>query len=94
MSIIEDNNFSPISSRIIVLDDKNEKKKIEILVDDDTYVSTFKKKDLEYSLSSLMNEDFSIIGIIKRSVEEKGKLKNELVIWIEVKVLLQRINEF
>ena len=27
MSIIEDNNYSPISSRIIVLDDKNEKKK-------------------------------------------------------------------
>ncbi|WP_256440641.1 hypothetical protein [Methanospirillum purgamenti] len=41
-----------------------------------------------------MNEDFSIIGIIKHSVEEKGKLKNEPIIWIEVKVLLQRINEF
>ncbi|MDX8550915.1 hypothetical protein SCF23_11015 [Methanospirillum hungatei] len=73
---------------------KTRKKKIEILVDDDTSVSTFKNKDVEYSLSSLMNEDFSIIGIIKHSVEEKGKLKNEPIIWIEVKVLLQRINEF
>lgn len=92
LDINEDNHPSVDTSRIIVLDENITMKKIGILVDDVTSVSTFEKSQVDYASSSLIIENSSIIGIIKRSIEEKEKIKNELIIWINIKQLLQDIN--
>ncbi|HNX16913.1 MAG TPA: chemotaxis protein CheW [Methanoregula sp.] len=80
------------ASRIIVLDDKLTKSKIGILVDDVTSVSTFEGKHVDYTSASLSHEDTAIIGIIKRKVKVKEKEINELIIWIDIKKLLEDLD--
>lgn len=92
LNIKEINQTSTDTSRIIVVDDKITMKKIGILVDDVTSVSTFEKNRVDYTSSSLIKGDSSIIGIIKRSVEEVDRIKNELIIWLNIKQLLQEMN--
>jgi purine-binding chemotaxis protein CheW len=80
------------SSRIIVLDDKIAQSKIGILVDDVTSVSTFEGNQVDYTSASISHEDTAIIGIIKRKVRVKDKEKNDLIIWIDIKKLLDDVD--
>jgi len=79
------------SSRIVIPDDMVTKKKIGILVDDVTSVATFESNQVDYTPKSLIKEDSSIIGIIKRAVLVNEKEKNELIIWLDIKHLIQGI---
>lgn len=81
--------------RIIVLDEKNTKSKIGIMVDDVLSVSTFDLKDVDTKSASEIGEDMSILGIIKKSIREKDtdKAVNELIIWIDIKQLLKDIDQ-
>ncbi|MDD1694685.1 MAG: chemotaxis protein CheW [Methanoregula sp.] len=91
LNITEESIKSLEASRIIVLDDKMASSKMGILVDDVTSVSTFEGNRVDYTSSSVNKEDSSIIGIIKRKVKVKDKEKNELIIWIDLKQLLNGI---
>ena len=75
-----------------MLDNKITGTKIGILVDDVTSVSTFEGKQVDYTSASVSKEDTAIIGIIKRKVKVKEKEKNELIIWIDIKQLLEGID--
>ena len=92
LNIPADVQVAAESSRIIVLDDKITKSKIGILVDDVTSVSTFEGNHVDYTSASVSKEDTAIIGIIKRKVKVKDKEKNELIIWIDIKQLLDGIS--
>ncbi len=72
-------------------DDKITATKIGILVDDVTSVSTFEAKQVDYTSASISNDDTSLIGIIKRRIKVKDKEKNELIIWIDIKQLLEDV---
>jgi len=92
LNIPEESKVAVESSRIIVLDDKITKSKIGILVDDVTSVSTFEGNHVDYTSASVSKEDTAIIGIIKRKIKVKDKEKNELIIWIDIKQLLEGIS--
>jgi purine-binding chemotaxis protein CheW len=92
LNITDASTKSVESSRIIVLDDKITKSKIGILVDDVTSVSTFEGNQVDYTSASISHEDTSIIGIIKRKVKVKDKESNELIIWIDIKKLLDDVD--
>jgi len=79
------------SSRIMVLDTSVTGAKVAILVDDVTSVSTFEGREVDYASANADREDSAIIGIIKRKVKVKEKEINELIIWIDIRKLLQGI---
>ncbi|HNX17516.1 MAG TPA: chemotaxis protein CheW [Methanoregula sp.] len=92
LNITDESRVAAEASRIIVLDDKITKSKIGILVDDVTSVSTFEGTQVDYTSTALTHEDTAIIGIIKRKIKIKDKEKNELIIWINVRMLLEDID--
>jgi purine-binding chemotaxis protein CheW len=92
LNITADNTVAMDTSRIIVLDDKITRSKIGILVDDVTSVSTFEDGQVDYTSASVSKEDTAIIGIIKKNVKIKDRDTNELIIWIDVKQLLNDID--
>ena len=47
---------------------------------------------MDYTSASVSKEDTAIIGIIKRKMKVKEKEKNELIIWIDIKQLLEGID--
>jgi purine-binding chemotaxis protein CheW len=90
---ITEGSAAPVeSSRIIVLDDRIARSKTGILVDDVTSVSTFERDQVDYTSTSVSQNESSIIGIIKRSVRVKDKEVNELIIWIDIRQLLGNID--
>jgi len=80
------------TSRIIVLDSAITRSKTGILVDDVTSVSTFEEAQVDYTSASVSNEDTSIIGIIKRKMKIQDKESNELIIWIDIRKLLEDVD--
>lgn len=91
LNITTGDSVAKDTSRIIVLDDKITRSKIGILVDDVTSVSTFEGGQVDYTSASVSKEDTAIIGIIKKRVKIKDREANELIIWIDVKQLLNDI---
>lgn len=92
LNITEASTKTLEASRIIVLDDKITKSKIGILVDDVTSVSTFEGNQVDHTSASISHEDTAIIGIIKRKIKVKDKETNELIIWIDIKKLLDDLD--
>ncbi|MCQ8893119.1 MAG: chemotaxis protein CheW [Methanolinea sp.] len=93
MNIAEASTQPEESCRIIVLDEKNTKSKIGIMVDDVLSVSTFDIKDVDTKSAAEVGEDNWILGIIKKKAKEKEKEVNELIIWIDIKQLLKDIDQ-
>jgi len=95
MRITEASDQPEENCRIIVLDEKNTKSKIGIMVDDVLSVSTFEMKNVDTKSASEIGDEMSILGIIKKSVRDKEKDKetNELIIWIDIKQLLKDIDQ-
>lgn len=89
LNIVETGIVGAESSRIIVLDDRMTRSKIGILVDDVTSVSTFEANQVDYTSAAMNKEDTAIIGIIKRKVRIRDKETNELIIWIDIRMLLR-----
>lgn len=79
--------------RIIVLDEKCTKSKIGIMVDDVLSVSTFYMKDVDRTSAADLGEGMSILGIIKKTVKEKERDINELIIWIDIVQLLKELEK-
>jgi len=93
MRITEASEQPEENCRIIVLDEKNTKSKIGIMVDDVLSVSTFDMKNVDTKSASEIGDEMSILGIIKKSVKEKEKETNELIIWVDIKQLLKDIDQ-
>lgn len=95
MNINEASGQPEENCRIIVLDEKNTKSKIGIMVDDVLSVSTFDMKDVDTKSASEIGDEVFILGIIKKSVKDKDseKTTNELIIWVDIKQLLKDIEQ-
>lgn len=95
MHINESSGHPEENCRIIVLDEKNTKSKIGIMVDDVLSVSTFDMKDVDTKSASEIGDEMFILGIIKKSVKDKESEKetNELIIWVDIKQLLKDIEQ-
>lgn len=93
LNIVEKSNQPIENSRIIVLDEKLTKAKTGILVDDVLAVSTFEHGDIDSTSASGAKEDAAILGIIKKRLKEKEQERNELIIWIDIRHLLEDIGQ-
>jgi len=93
LNIVEKSDQPIENSRIIVLDEKITKAKTGILVDDVLAVSTFERTDIDNTSASGGQEDAAILGIIKKKIKEKEQERHELIIWIDIRHLLQDIGE-
>lgn len=92
LSITDDRRLSQEASRIIVLDERITNAKVGILVDDVTSVSTFGADQVDHNSAAITGNNSTVIGIIKRKVNLKGKEINELIIWIDVRQILEGID--
>lgn len=79
-------------SRVIVLDKTVSEKMIGILVDDVYSVTTYSKKDIDQEAHSSNEGSRDILGVIRKHRKDgMGKDKNILVIWLDIKKMIQRI---
>jgi purine-binding chemotaxis protein CheW len=94
LAITETSGIPEEDRRIIVLDEKVMGKKIGILVDDVTSVSTFEAAQVDCNRDTFLTDGSSatILGIIKKKDRDKDRDQNELIIWIDVKKLLEEIS--
>jgi len=79
------------NSRIIVLDSTVTKAKTGILVDDVTSVSTFENSQVDYTSGAMNAEDTAIRGIIKKKVKVQDRETSELIIWLDIRKLIENI---
>lgn len=75
-------------SRFIVLDDSVTSTKTGILVDDVTSVTTVPVSDIDQTSHS-GDESSYILGIIKKASDNRDDARKELLIWIDIKTLLE-----
>lgn len=75
-------------SRFIVLDDSVTSTKTGILVDDVTSVLTIPASDIDQTSHS-GDESSYILGIIKKASDNRDDTRKELLIWLDIKTLLE-----
>ncbi len=81
-------------SRIIVLDKTVSEKMIGILVDDVSSVTTYNKDDIDQDAQSSNESHRDIIGVIRKHKKEGGgKDKSTLVIWLDIKKMVERVEK-
>lgn len=81
-------------SRVIILDKTVSEKKIGILVDDVSSVTTYSKEDIDQDARSSSHSERDILGIIrKRRKGSGGDNKSTLVIFLDMKALIGRVEK-
>jgi len=81
-------------SRVIVLDKTVSEKMIGILVDDVSSVTTYSKEDIDQDAQSSNESHRDIIGVIRKHKKDAGgKEKSTLVIWLDVKKMIGRVEK-
>lgn len=81
-------------SRVIILDKNVSEKKIGILVDDVHSVTTYSKEDIDQGAQSSSQSNRDIIGVIRKIRKDtQGKEKSTLVIWLDIRKMMGRIEE-
>lgn len=88
MNMKQTSQHAETSSRIIVIDNTITKSKIGIIVDAVLSVSTFPRSDLDESASSTVDNQL-INGIIRKKTKIKDSLSTDLVIWINIRSILE-----
>jgi len=88
MNMKQTSSHAETSSRIIVIDNTITKSKIGIIVDAVLSVSTFPRSDLDESASSTVDNQL-INGIIRKKTKIKDSLSTDLVIWINIRSILE-----
>lgn len=79
-------------SRVIVLDKTVSEKMIGILVDDVSSVTTYAKEDIDQDAQSSSESHRDIIGVIRKHKKDgAGKDKSMLVIWLDIKKMVERV---
>ena len=74
--------------RIIVLDEAMTRSRIGVLVDDVTSVTTFDATQVDRTSASLQQAENAVLGILKRRTRVRDREANELIIWIDIRGLL------
>ncbi|WP_440950456.1 chemotaxis protein CheW [Methanosphaerula subterraneus] len=92
MNIPEETEVQEEDCRVIVLDDRITKSKIGIMVDDVSSVSTFSLAQVDRTAIAETSADTHILGIIKKQTRIKERDITELIIWIDIRHLLETIN--
>lgn len=81
-------------SRVIVLDKTVSEKMIGILVDDVSSVSTYTKEDIDHDAQSSNESHRDILGVIRKHRKDGvGKEKTILVIWLDIKKMIGRVEK-
>jgi purine-binding chemotaxis protein CheW len=80
------------NQRIIVLDEKHTSIKTGIIVDEVSSVSTYDQNAIDRTSSSLNLEDSVILGIIRKKMIVRDKTESQLVIWIDIRKILETIS--
>ena len=81
-------------SRVIVLDRTVSEKMIGILVDDVSSVTTYSKEDIDQDTKSSSESHRDIIGVIRKHKKDgEGKDKSTLVIWLDIKKMVGRVEK-
>jgi purine-binding chemotaxis protein CheW len=93
LNIVEKSDLPEENGRIIVLDEKITRAKTGIMVDDVLAVSTFERGDIDSTSASGAREDAAILGIIKKKIREREQERHTLIIWIDIRHLIQNIGE-
>lgn len=78
-------------SRIIVLDHSVSQKLIGVLVDDVLAVTTYADSDIDKDAHASQNSERDILGIIRKKTKTGDKDKSELIIWLDIKTMITRI---
>jgi purine-binding chemotaxis protein CheW len=92
MNIPEETEVHEEDCRVIVLDDRITKSKIGIMVDDVSSVSTFSLAQVDRAAIAETGADTHILGIIKKQTRIRERDITELIIWIDIRHLLETIN--
>ncbi len=87
LTIHKSSTENQTDSRLIVLDNSITAIKTGILVDEVSSVMTVSMKDIDKSHSD--DKDAHILGIIKKFQDTTNDSNRELVIWIDIKALLE-----
>lgn len=81
-------------SRVIVLDKTVSEKMIGILVDDVYSVTTYTSDDIDQGAQSSHESHRDILGVIRKHKKDgSGKDKSTLVIWLDIKKMIGRIEQ-
>ena len=78
-------------SRIIVLDQSVSEKMIGVLVDDVLAVTTYADDDIDKDSNTSQNNDRDILGIIRKKTRTADRDKSELIIWLDIKTMIKKI---
>lgn len=78
-------------SRIIVLDQSVSEKMIGVLVDDVLAVTTYADGDIDKDAHTSGSSERDILGIIRKKTKTAEKDKSELVIWLDVRTMIKRV---
>lgn len=79
------------NARIIVLDTAVTRVKTGVLVDDVTSVSTFDTAQVDTSSAAMNDEDSGILGIIKKKAKVQDRETCELIIWLDIRKIIEDI---
>jgi len=88
MNITENTEIADENKRIIVLDDTITRSKIGIMVDDVSSVSTFSQAQVEKTSAAVNCDDTNILGIIRKKIRVRDKETTDLLIWIDIRQIL------
>lgn len=80
-------------SRIIVLDASVSAKMIGVLVDDVLAVSTYTDDDIDKDSHASKTSDRDILGIIRKKVKTADRDKSDLIIWLDIKTMIQKVEQ-
>lgn len=81
-------------SRVIVLDKTVSEKMIGILVDDVYSVTTYTREDIDQDAHSSNESHRDIIGVIRKHKKDPGgKEKSMLVIWLDIRKMIERVEK-
>jgi purine-binding chemotaxis protein CheW len=79
-------------SRIIVLDKTVSEKMVGILVDEVSSVTTYAKSDIDQTAHSSHESHRDILGVIRKHKKDaQGKDKSSLVIWLDIRKMIGRV---
>jgi purine-binding chemotaxis protein CheW len=78
-------------SRIIVLDQSVSQKMIGVLVDDVLAVTTYADDDIDKDAHASQNNERDILGIIRKKTKTADRDKSELIIWLDIKTMIKKI---
>lgn len=78
-------------ARIIILDPEISKKPVGILVDDVSSVSTYAAGDIDHDADDKAHHTRSILGVIRRKGKDGEKAGHNLVLWLDIRAMIERI---